>query len=166
MIPPAIEIHAHFSSHEKKEMDKQCHFLEEWYRCRTNQEVPKVEVFKVKFVNIEGLYTDNTIYMKKRKHIITTFLHELNHAYQWRFPDTVYEKIIGNIIDDIPTGQSDYWTESWEVHSRIMELRYINNLNPNQHITPEAFKKLKIPEKLNLRMYSNEQLIKNLNSTI
>ena len=165
MIPP-IEIHGHFSISEKKEMQKQCDFLEEWYKYRAGISIPRVDVMKTRLLGVEGICAEGVIYIARRSYTPTTFIHELNHDYQYIMNDSLYTNGIEKLIDSIAVNEDSYWTDPMEVHSRLMELRYLNDLKPTDVITDESFDDIIIPMGYSLNMYSKEELIYLLNSVI
>src|SRR5690606_36469068 len=59
-----------------------------------------------------------------------------------------------------------YINDPSEVHSRIMQLRQLNNLKPNEFLNKEDVKELKGVDKLELDHMSTEQLMNILNQTV
>ena len=90
--------------------------------------------------------------------------HEYNHFYQSNpnigfFPKKnknrkigdkyvldPWEKGLRNNIDNITPEDMKYYLSPDEVQSRLMEIRYLNNLKPDQKVKPSDINNLKIPK--------------------
>lgn len=164
---PTIEIHEGFFAPDTKDIEKQCDFLKEWYRVKQKVSLCNVDVYKRKLPKaMMGLYLNGDILISNKNRYETTFIHELNHAYQEQLS---LENFIGKIqepIQNIIGKSNSYWKRPSEVHSRIMEIRYLNNLKPTDKVTPRSFEKLDIPDEMFMDIFTKEQIIRLLNETV
>lgn len=128
-------------------------------------------IYTVTGDNMKGLYgqytkTDNEIKLNRFENYLEqgTPAHEYNHFYQHHpdigfFSNNSKNKKIGDkyVIDPLKTGllnnvknikveDLEYDLSPSEIQSRLMEIRYLNNLKPNQKIKPSNIDSLIIPE--------------------
>lgn len=78
--------------------------------------------------------------------IHSTYLHEANHGYQDELPgvsEQIKNSVWGALWKDYPLGgYNSYSGSPDEIHSRLMQLRYENKIDPNATITLDDVKKL------------------------
>lgn len=103
-----------------------------------------------------------------------TYLHELNHAYQQNMINpSLYRKAPTDVTmknkilwDKYSNNKEDaqYLYTPDEVHSRLMQFRFRNNIQPGQFFKPEDIKNFK--DKKQLGQYTDEEITKLLNETV
>lgn len=114
-------------------------------------------------------------FANEKDNLSDTYIHELNHAYQkpMGYNADYYSSKIFDVINNNKKLRDEYnydkedgryrYTPA-EVHSRIMQFRYENNLKPNQVITPTDFKNYK--NKGVIGDFNDEEIIDMLNGTV
>ncbi len=101
----------------------------------------------------------------------STYLHEKNHMYQdatLGAEEHIRKNVWGALYKDYPFGGiNSYSGNPDEVHSRLMQLRYEKQLDPNAIITPEMLKKISKEDRKRHNLdIPDEQLMELLNKVV
>lgn len=99
-------------------------------------------------------------------------VHERTHAVPSEGPRKVIDNILTPSFKGTPyldgVERDDYYDNSWEVYSRLMEFRHNNNLDPNKEVTLEDIKKMRKNKDIKdygiLNRYNDETLYRLFNN--
>lgn len=148
-------------------IERQKEWFQSWLKERNNYVMtfPKI---KYKHSNkFEGKFKvkQNVIILYTKKDT-SVLVHELTHAYQYQImhdEDEFLDQVVMPCRFSINRSLMGYWMKPIEIHARIMELRFINNLSPCVPVRNLYF--LKIPASLNLlQFFTPEELLSLLNN--
>jgi len=145
--------------------DRQIAWFNQWLKDRDNsyiEEFPKIK-YRISVIN-NGLYkkANNTITLYNKMDT-TVLVHELTHCYQYQIAKDEYDfidKVVMPCRESLRIPLKTYWVSPIEIHARIMELRFVNNLSPCDNIVSTDL--LNIPDFLNLKQFFTPQEITEL----
>jgi hypothetical protein len=149
-------------SFAQENIERQKQWFNNWLKDRDGYVLNYPEIkYKPLLYNAKGLYVKNknTIFLSTKLDT-SVLVHELTHAYQYAImsdEDDYIDKVVMPCRLCISKSLKGYWLNPIEIHARIMELRFINNLTPCDIIV--SLYLLKVPDDINLKQFFTKQEI-------